>query len=95
MARIELFFASAMLLIILNLKVFVFLKIYEQCICLCIFNRINIILESFKTTIATFGHIDIVINNAGIMHDRFWELEVDINLVSGIILAPYNCNYLY
>lgn len=38
--------------------------------------------ESFKTTIAEFGHIDIVINNAGIMNDRFWELEVDINLVS-------------
>lgn len=39
--------------------------------------------ESFQTTIAEFGHIDIVINNAGIMNDRFWELEVDINLVSG------------
>lgn len=38
--------------------------------------------ESFQTTIAEFGHIDIVINNAGIMNDRFWELEVDINLVS-------------
>lgn len=31
---------------------------------------------------ATFDHIDIVINNAGIMNDRFWELEVDINVVS-------------
>ena len=40
--------------------------------------------ESFQTTIATFGHIDIVINNAGIMNDRFWELEVDIN-VNGVI----------
>lgn len=40
--------------------------------------------ESFQTTIAEFGHIDIVINNAGIMNDRFWELEVDINLVSKI-----------
>ncbi|XP_060818997.1 15-hydroxyprostaglandin dehydrogenase [NAD(+)]-like [Bombus pascuorum] len=40
--------------------------------------------ESFQTTFATFGHIDIVVNNAGIMNDRFWELEVDIN-VNGVI----------
>ncbi|XP_012284693.1 15-hydroxyprostaglandin dehydrogenase [NAD(+)] [Orussus abietinus] len=46
--------------------------------------------ESFQATIATFGHIDIVINNAGIMNDRFWELEVDINLngvIRGTLLA--------
>ncbi|KAL6267506.1 hypothetical protein P5V15_000580 [Pogonomyrmex californicus] len=46
--------------------------------------------ESFQTTIAEFGHIDIVINNAGIMNDRFWELEVDINLngvIRGTLLA--------
>ncbi|KZC09506.1 PREDICTED: 15-hydroxyprostaglandin dehydrogenase [NAD(+)]-like [Dufourea novaeangliae] len=40
--------------------------------------------DAFQKTIATFGHIDIVINNAGIMNDRFWELEVDIN-VNGVI----------
>ncbi|XP_024937089.1 15-hydroxyprostaglandin dehydrogenase [NAD(+)] [Cephus cinctus] len=46
--------------------------------------------ESFETTIAAFGHIDIVINNAGIMNDQFWELEVDINLngvIRGTLLA--------
>ncbi|XP_012251197.2 15-hydroxyprostaglandin dehydrogenase [NAD(+)]-like isoform X1 [Athalia rosae] len=46
--------------------------------------------ESFRTTIATFGRLDIVINNAGIMNDRFWELEVDINLngvIRGTLLA--------
>lgn len=45
---------------------------------------------SFHTTIAAFGHIDIVVNNAGIMNDRFWELEVDINLngvIRGTLLA--------
>jgi len=45
--------------------------------------------ESFQTTIAEFGHIDIVINNAGIMNDRFWELEVDINLVSKCLINPF------
>lgn len=46
--------------------------------------------ESFRTTISTFGRLDIVINNAGIMNDRFWELEVDINLngvIRGMLLA--------
>ncbi|XP_014216546.1 15-hydroxyprostaglandin dehydrogenase [NAD(+)] [Copidosoma floridanum] len=46
--------------------------------------------DTFKTVIATFGHIDIVVNNAGIMNDRFWELEVDINLngvIRGTLLA--------
>lgn len=42
--------------------------------------------ESFQTTVSVFGSLDIVINNAGIMNDRFWELEVDINLVSRIII---------
>lgn len=38
--------------------------------------------ESFEATLSAYGKIDIVVNNAGIMNDRFWELEVDINLVS-------------
>lgn len=33
-------------------------------------------------TIKVFNRLDIVINNAGVMNDRFWELEVDVNLVS-------------
>ncbi|XP_026464879.1 15-hydroxyprostaglandin dehydrogenase [NAD(+)]-like [Ctenocephalides felis] len=46
--------------------------------------------ESFQMTISTFGHLDIVINNAGIMNDRFWELQVDVNLngvIRGTLLA--------
>lgn len=33
-------------------------------------------------TVEEFNRIDIVINNAGFMNDRLWELEVDVNLVS-------------
>lgn len=32
-------------------------------------------------TLKVFKRLDIVINNAGVMNDRFWELEVDVNLV--------------
>lgn len=31
----------------------------------------------------TFGRLDILVNNAEIRNDKFWELETDVNLVSG------------
>lgn len=37
--------------------------------------------ESFQATISEFDGLDIVVNNAEIMNDKFWELEVDVNLV--------------
>lgn len=37
--------------------------------------------EAFQSTIAEFDALDIVVNNAEIMNDKFWELEVDVNLV--------------
>ena len=46
--------------------------------------------EAFQTTLAEFDNIDIVINNAEIMNDKFWELEVDVNLngsIRGTLLA--------
>ncbi|KAI4471349.1 15-hydroxyprostaglandin dehydrogenase [nad(+)] [Holotrichia oblita] len=36
--------------------------------------------EAFQTTISKLGGVDIVINNASVMNDRLWELEVDVNL---------------
>lgn len=50
--------------------------------------------ESFQTTVSVFGSLDIVISNAGIMNDRFWELEVDINLVSSIIIYIHINSYM-
>ncbi|XP_050299444.1 15-hydroxyprostaglandin dehydrogenase [NAD(+)]-like [Anthonomus grandis grandis] len=46
--------------------------------------------EAFQTTITKLGGVDIVINNASVMNDRLWELEVDVNLngvIRGLLLA--------
>lgn len=37
--------------------------------------------DAFRKTIAAFGGLDIMVNNAGVFNDRFWEFEVDVNLV--------------
>lgn len=46
--------------------------------------KVNVFMstESFHTTKETFGRIDILVNNAEIRNDKFWELETDVNLVS-------------
>lgn len=48
------------------------------------FFSISTSAEAFETTISEFDNIDIVVNNAEIMNDKFWELEVDVNLVGGL-----------
>ncbi|CAG2064363.1 unnamed protein product, partial [Timema podura] len=35
---------------------------------------------NFKKAVDTFKSLDIVINNAGILDDRRWELEIALNL---------------
>ncbi|XP_077447585.1 15-hydroxyprostaglandin dehydrogenase [NAD(+)]-like [Stigmatopora argus] len=44
--------------------------------------------DAFKTTTDTFGGMDILCNNAGILDENNWELTVDINLV-GVIKGTY------
>lgn len=46
--------------------------------------------DSFQVTKDTFGKIDILVNNVEIKNDKFWELEVDVNLngiIRGTLLA--------
>jgi hypothetical protein len=45
--------------------------------------------ELFETTVSVFESLDIVFSNAGIMNDRFWELQVDVKLVSQITIYTY------
>ena len=50
------------------------------------------VAEAFQRTTETFGTLDIVVNNAGILDEIDWEKEVDINLVRHI--RSY-CVYIY
>ncbi|XP_049598133.1 15-hydroxyprostaglandin dehydrogenase [NAD(+)] [Syngnathus scovelli] len=43
---------------------------------------------AFKMAADTFGGIDIVCNNAGVLDEKEWELTLDINLV-GVIKGTY------
>ena len=50
------------------------------------------VTEAFQRTTETFGTLDIVVNNAGILDENEWEKQVDINLVGHIRLY---CIYIY
>lgn len=39
------------------------------------------VIDAMIKTVKTFGHFDILINNAGVMNDTIWEKQIDINLV--------------
>lgn len=49
-------------------------------------NNTFIVSEAFQTTISKLGGVDIVVNNASVMNDRLWELEVDVNLVIAFLI---------
>ncbi|XP_018566137.1 15-hydroxyprostaglandin dehydrogenase [NAD(+)]-like [Anoplophora glabripennis] len=49
--------------------------------------------NAFKKTVEIFKHVDILINNAGILNDKIWEKEIAINVngtIHGILLGLEN-----
>jgi NAD(P)-dependent dehydrogenase (short-subunit alcohol dehydrogenase family) len=44
---------------------------------------LSLVSDAFKKAKETFGTIDIVVNNAGIIGDYRWEREIKINVVRG------------
>jgi NAD(P)-dependent dehydrogenase (short-subunit alcohol dehydrogenase family) len=58
---------------------------------------LSLVAEAFKKTKDTFGTIDIVINNAGVIGEDKWEAEIEVNVVRNkkIICkgAGINCHY--
>ncbi|XP_018566150.1 15-hydroxyprostaglandin dehydrogenase [NAD(+)]-like [Anoplophora glabripennis] len=49
--------------------------------------------NAFKKTIEKYKHVDILINNAGILNDKIWEKQIGINVngvVHGILLGMEN-----
>ena len=43
--------------------------------------KLSLVAEAFKKTKETFGTIDIVINNAGIVGEDRWEATIEVNVV--------------
>lgn len=43
--------------------------------------NLSLVAEAFKKTKETFGTIDIVINNAGIVSEDRWEAAIEVNVV--------------
>jgi 15-hydroxyprostaglandin dehydrogenase (NAD) len=44
---------------------------------------LSLVSDAFRKTKETFGTIDVVVNNAGILGDDRWERAIKINVVRG------------
>ena len=51
----------------------------------CVFWNISF-TDAFHRTKEVFGQLDILCNNAGIMHEGKWQHMLDVNLVNNIII---------
>ncbi|KAJ8983044.1 hypothetical protein NQ317_013249 [Molorchus minor] len=49
--------------------------------------KVDQLEAAFKMAISTFGTLDIVINNAGILNDADWELQIAINCLMALCSA--------
>ncbi|KAK7929779.1 hypothetical protein WMY93_006174 [Mugilogobius chulae] len=50
----------------------------------CDVSDADALTEAFQKTVDQFGHLDIVINNAGIINEKDWEKSIQVNLTSVI-----------
>uniref|UniRef100_A0A3B4BED3 15-hydroxyprostaglandin dehydrogenase [NAD(+)] n=1 Tax=Periophthalmus magnuspinnatus TaxID=409849 RepID=A0A3B4BED3_9GOBI len=50
----------------------------------CDVTNAEALTEAFQKTVDQFGHLDIVINNAGINNEKHWEKTIQVNLTSVI-----------
>lgn len=58
------------------------LKVICESLRLSYLSTLSASSEAFQTTAAKFGSVDILVNSAGILNEKEWENQVDINLVS-------------
>lgn len=50
---------------------------------------------ALKKTVETFGGIDILCNNAGILDENEWEKMVSINMVALYFVTSFRSHYQY
>jgi len=48
------------------------------------FAFLALVVELFSAALSKFGHVDLMVNNAGIMNENLVPQTIDINLVSTV-----------
>ncbi|ESP05291.1 hypothetical protein LOTGIDRAFT_208290 [Lottia gigantea] len=52
----------------------------------CDVTKEDVFIGAFKEAVETFGPIDIMINNAGMIHEKKWQYMMDVN-VGGVVVG--------